>query len=713
MPISEVNPGGSSRKGVIGFGVFEADLDSGELRRGGLRLRLQDKPFQILTVLLQRPGEAVTREELRQQLWGSDTYVDFDRSLNIAVAKLRAALCDDADIPRYVETLPRRGYRFIGQINSDGDVSAAQPISNPSRKRSWRAMRILLAAASAMLAVALLRGWQFHTMPELRVLGITQITNDGFPKTAESALDGFAGTALNGSTLYFGEVLNDGPTLARVSTSGGTVESLRTPLKDPLVEGFSAARSELLAIDLVGHDGGPLWALKMPGADAREVGTIVASAAAWAPDGETITYAWANHIYLCDAEGAHARELARISGGVTDLAWSPDGNVLRFTLNGAGDHQSIWQLDSDGKGLHPLFTDWRESSGQEHGRWTAGGKYFIFQSLNPGRWGLWAAREESSWLGRKMERPILLTEGVMEQTAPDPSPSGQDIFLVGVQARSEVVRYDAPHSRLVPFLGRLSVQQLDYSSDGRWLAYVSYPDGTLWRSRIDGTDQIQLSPASVAARTPRWSPDGKWIAFMGEREDRKGVWQLYLVQSSGGGLRSLANAQMEQGIPTWSPDGKFLVFGDLYRPGVWPASRLQIHLYCLASGKVSTVPGSEGLWTARYSPQGGFIAALTADNRTVMLYDVAAGKWSRLATTSPIADLAWSRSGDALYFVDYYLQRGIFRILLKSHKIEKVTSLAGFRSGPSGWLGVAPDDSPLLIRNASSQEIYSLHCNLP
>lgn len=713
MAETKVNLEDSSGTGVIRFGIFEVDLNSGELRRKGLLVRLQDKPFQILATLLLRAGEPVTREELRQRLWDSDTHVDFDRSLNIAVAKLRATLGDDPENPHYIETLPRRGYRFIGQIGSDAarGIYGSSPVQTETS--TWRAARIPLAGGLVVLVGVLFLAWELRPPQEPRVLDITQITNDGFPKTPVSAMEGSVGTAINGSTLYFCEVRDGGPTLVRMSTSGGAVEPLHTPLRDPVVEDFSAARSELLAIDLVGRDGGPLWALKMPEGDARQVGSIVAGAAAWSPDGGTIAYASADGIYLSDVEGGHVRLLTRVPGTGVDLAWSPDGKVLRFTLRGIGDRQSIWQLGSDGKGLHPLFHGWRESGGQKHGKWTADGKYFIFQSFNEGRWDLWALQEKAGWLGREMDNPILLVRGLSQETAPIPSPGGQNIFVIGVQARSEVVHYDPRHSRFVPLLGRISAQQLDYSRDGQWLAYVSYPGDELWRSRTDGTDQMQLSADDLIARVPQWSPDGKWIAFMAEGRFRGDSWQIYLIPSSGGGLRPLPYPRVEEGFPTWSPDGKFLAFGELYRPGVRRASRLRIHLYSLASGQLSTVPGSQGLWTARWSPRGDYIAALTTDNRTLMLFNIASGKWSPLATTNPIADMVWSRSGDALYFVDYYLQRGIFRISLKSRRIEEVGSLAGFRSGPSARLVIAPDNSLLLIRDAGSQEIYALHCDLP
>src|SRR5689334_16983441 len=112
---------------VIRFAEYEADLRSGELWRQGHRLKLQDKPFQVLAALLQKPGELVTREELRQNLWATDTFVDFEHGLNTAVNKVREALRDPANNPRFIETLPRRGYRFIGPINNSGQAQATSP----------------------------------------------------------------------------------------------------------------------------------------------------------------------------------------------------------------------------------------------------------------------------------------------------------------------------------------------------------------------------------------------------------------------------------------------------------------------------------------------------------------------------------------------------------------------------------------------------------
>src|SRR5690349_18820765 len=133
---------------ILRFGVFEVDVRSGELRKQGVRIKLQEQPFHVLTVLLQRPGEVVTREELRSQNWPPDTFVDFDNSLNTAINKLREALGDSADSPRFVETLPRRGYRFIAQVTAvDGTTKGtASDVSAAARPRI-RKVRVTLAIA--------------------------------------------------------------------------------------------------------------------------------------------------------------------------------------------------------------------------------------------------------------------------------------------------------------------------------------------------------------------------------------------------------------------------------------------------------------------------------------------------------------------------------------------------------------------------------------
>src|SRR6266403_1198378 len=139
-------------RSILRFGVFEVEVRSGELRKQGVRIKLQEQPFHVLTVLLQRPGAVVTREELRNQNWPADTFVDFDNSLNTAINKLREALGDSADNPRFIETLPRRGYRFITPV-SGGDGIAKGPCPSPRAVGSSRRRKVIVAVGAVVLAV--------------------------------------------------------------------------------------------------------------------------------------------------------------------------------------------------------------------------------------------------------------------------------------------------------------------------------------------------------------------------------------------------------------------------------------------------------------------------------------------------------------------------------------------------------------------------------
>jgi eukaryotic-like serine/threonine-protein kinase len=155
------------------FGAYEVDLRAGELYKHGIRLKLQDQPFQVLAVLLEHPGDVVTREELQQKLWPSDTFVDFDTGLNSAIKKLRDALGDSAEEPRYIETLPRRGYRFIAHVENGG-LPAPVPIEKrlatvppiAPKPGFWNKRRIIgAAAAAALLIVAALVTWRVFFAP--------------------------------------------------------------------------------------------------------------------------------------------------------------------------------------------------------------------------------------------------------------------------------------------------------------------------------------------------------------------------------------------------------------------------------------------------------------------------------------------------------------------------------------------------------------------
>src|SRR5690348_6315383 len=341
----------------VRFGVFELDSQTGELRKGGLRIRLQEQPFRVLVTLLDRPGELVTREELRKKLWPEDTFVDFDQGLGTAIRKLREALGDSADNPRFIETLPRRGFRFIVPVSWETARAVAGPgVAQPGPARHAR--RQVLHHRVALIAVAILGlgalAYLLTPSPSIpKVMKIVQLTNDGRMKSPI--------IVTYGSRIYFSEVIRlGGWSPAVISTSGGEVVPIPVnPLNDSPILDISPDGSRLLlevpGLVWPGSDG-PLWVVPAVGGVPRRLGQLIAHEARWSPDGEKILFTRINdhHLYVARADGTESRPLAALPGQPYYIHWSPDGRYISFTVEDAGSC-TVWQGSADGTNLRPVL----------------------------------------------------------------------------------------------------------------------------------------------------------------------------------------------------------------------------------------------------------------------------------------------------------------------------------------------------------------------
>ncbi|HET7207938.1 MAG TPA: winged helix-turn-helix domain-containing protein [Terriglobales bacterium] len=697
------------------FGLFELDLEARELRKSGLRIKLQDQPFQILAMLLERPGEVVIREELQKRLWPEDTFVDFDLSLNSAVKKLRQALSDDSENPRFIETLYRRGYRFIGPVNGTSLPSAptlglaeavpTPPVSertSPSvRARNFHVLPWVIIAVLVLVAAGVF--WSTRSQPP-RITGYTQITRDGRYK-------GFGGLVAGGERLYINEIELDRFVISQVSVFGGETGILPTPFRNVGVEDIAPNGSAILVRAFEGTaKETSVWAIPLPAGSPHRLGDLAVTAATWSPGATELVFSKGQDIFIANGEGGNPHKLATVGGWAADLRFAPDGQRIRFTVwDPKNDSQSLWELNRDGSGLHPVLPGWNDSPQESDGNWTSDGKFFVFQSFRGGRFNLWVLPERAHWFRGRAD-PVQLTNGPLDFTLPVPSRDGKRIFSVGVQPRAELVRYDTKIG-FIPYLAGMSAIGLAFSPDGQWVAYVSVPDQALWRSKADGTERLQLTNASeVRAGMPRWSPDGKQIVFMGRTINTN--WRAYLVSPNGGAPQDLMPGAEAGSDPTWSPDGGSIVLS-LHNAG--PTSR-GISILDLKTKKVSELPGAENLFSPRWSPDGKYIAAITTDSQKLMLFDRGAGRWTELANMS-IGYPSWSHDGQYLYF-DTTLtdDPAFFRIRISDRKLERLVSLKGVQRfwGELGeWTGLAPDDSPLLVRDTSSQEIYALDFQAP
>src|SRR5208282_477457 len=393
------------------------------------------------------------------------------------------------------------------------------------------------------------------------------------------------------------------------------------------VLGISPNGADLLAYTWLANElKVPLWVVPVLGGTPRRIGDVTQDAT-WSPDGQ-IVLTRDHDLYVAQSDGTGARKLASVEGFPVWPRWSPDGKVLRFTEHDPKkDSSTLWEVAADGTQPHPVLPNWGNHAAECCGNWTPDGKYFVFQSTRNGRADLWAIREkQNSW--QKADRePAQLTAGPMSFSLPLPSKDGKKLFALGTKLRGELVRYDAKSGQFVPYLDGISAIGVTFTREGNWVAYIAYPEGTLWRSKVDGSERVQLTFAPMEALAPRWSPDGKRIVFMG-RQPGQG-WKLYLVAFEGGNSpQELLPGSDGQAAPDWSPDGNSLVFGGFPEEISGEASATSIRLLDLKTHQTSTLPGSEGLYCPRWSPAGRYISATSADGRKLMLFDATNRKWS-------------------------------------------------------------------------------------
>jgi eukaryotic-like serine/threonine-protein kinase len=285
---------------------------------------------------------------------------------------------------------------------------------------------------------------------------------------------------------------------------------------------------------------------------------------------------------------------------------------------------------------------------------------------------------------------------------------------VGAVRRGELMRYDIRAHSFAPYLDGLSAEDVTFSQDGQRIAYASCPDGMLWTSNTDGSNRRQLTFPPMEASLPSWSPDGSQIAFSARRPG--GHWQIYLVPAAGGDPLPVLADGSDDLDPTWAPDGTALGFGG-YSTAIRDTKRNAIHIFDLKTRLVTDLPGSAGMFSPRWSPDGRYMIAGASTYDKLFLFDFTTRKWQDLVSMFN-GFPNWSRDGKCVYFVNGWLKAlPVYRICLADRKLEHVTDLTAAGSLAQGrfgwWTGRAPDDSILALRDVSTEEIYALDVKFP
>jgi serine/threonine protein kinase/Tol biopolymer transport system component len=615
-----------------------------------------------------------------------------------------------ADLKRLKRETESRGALTISGA-ALGTPGYAPPIRKQVRRRPFLALVSAVSAALLVLVYLLTR-----PAPAPRVLRYAPITSNGGDKLSDFRSQGRSLSGpmpyplvSDGSRIYWAEAVNGGLgwNLMQVAATGGRAVPILTPLQNINIMDMSPSRSDLLVGSFVGSEPEmPLWSLPIPGGEPRRLGNLLGHDATWSVDGETIVYANGESLYRAKSDGSDPRKLASAAGIPWWPRFAPDGSRLRYTLSDPKTSaMSLWEVSTDGTQLHALLAGWSNPPDECCGRWTADGKYFLFVSTRGGKSNIWALNEGTGILRRASPTPLQLTVGPLGFYDPLPTTDGKRIFVIGEKRQAELVRYDTKLGGFVNYLPGISAESVDFSRDGEWIAYITYPDSILWRSKVDGSQQRQLTFPPMEAALPRWSPDGKQIVFTATAPGQPR--RIQLISASGGTPEPLTAGECYESDPGWSANGNSVVYGCVF--GYVTTTSL-IHVLDLRTGQVSALPGSEGLYSPRWSPDGRYIAALSRDSQKLMLFDFLKSKWVVLLRL-PIGFPSWSPDGKYIYFDTMSANEpGFYRVRVSDLKLERLTTLKGLRraQGFASWIGLAPDQSLIVPRDVGTQEIYAL-----
>ncbi len=674
--------------GFIRFGTFELDLQSGELRKGGVKLKLTGQPFQVLVILLEQPGAVVSREELQKRLW-PDTFVDVDHNLNTAINKIREVLGDSAESPRFVETLPRRGYRFIGPIDGvSSGVPAAGSARNAPLPRRSQSLRLPIFGACVLLAVL---GFVFYLRqhasgpPVQRAL--TRLTfDDGLQTGATWSPDGrfIAYSSDRGGKFdIWVQQVTGGDPVQITKGSGHNWQPGWSP------DGkYIAYRSE--------EGEGGLYIVPALGGEGleRKIARF-GYYPRWSPDSSQILFqtgrlGLASRFYVVGLDGNEAREvLSEMTKNVygVSAAWHPDGKRITvrtwdsrptpipqfWTAPIAGGPAVLSEVSPEIMKMAEVasgagIVNWADSDFSFS--WTPAGKAIYFERSMRGATNLWRMNTDPETL--RVTGIERLTTGPGSDAVLSVSPDGSKIAFT---AESKHVRvwlfpFDATRGRILGLGHAVSSEAVEawepnLSVDGKNLAFCGRRLGEwdLWLTSLSDGHETQIGADDYTRDRPQWSPDGTQVAYT-RVNFSGGTYQLMLWSSKTREEEPLTD--ILQSIPVvydWSLDGRQLLVsigaGDTQRTELWlmPVNGAP-HVQAAARKIVSDA--AHAFYQPHFSPDGRWIVfeAVKDSESSLYVMPAAGGPWTLISKSKHWDDKPrWAPDGRSIYYVS---ERGGF-----------------------------------------------------
>ncbi len=656
------------------FGDFEFSVRSGELRRDGVVVRLQYQPLRVLVVLLENSREVVTREEIRQQVWQGADIQDFDNSLRVAVAKLRQALEDDPDNPQYIETLPRRGYRWLYPLTFQDSpavsVEATLPsadefsgfpkpvptsLEGPDQPKVLRGSLLVRSIVFTLLLwTAAFATWRYlrprPELPDPKVVPLT--TYPGLETTPSLSPDGkqvaFAWTGPNSTDpykVYFRPVGDDRPRrLAEPPADAADGDPVWAP----------DGKSIYFFRRGGGHPG--IYVASIAGGPARLVVATSFSGGRRvrrarfdvAPNGKTLVYPdelpgqETIALFLFDLGTLQRRQITnppQNSEGDADPAFSHDGNTLAFQRD-TSNLDEIYVIPPAG-GTARLLTSSFVPEFIDGLAWTADDRGVVFGGNH--------LRRVSVSPGKSSIANIPFVPGL----ATFPSIRDNSLAYVQSQTNANIWKLDlrdSTHAAEDPSILITSTRQqaaASFSPDGSRIAFQSDRSGNweIWTCDRDGSNAVQLTHFGGAPTgTPRWAPDGKQIAF---DSDANGGSQVYVVSANGGEPRQLTNGPESGEVPSWSRDEKWIYYSTSHNssPNIWKLP--------VGGGAPQPVVSNSGIYAVESLDRKYLYYSRSSHDSTIWRIPIGGGPEEQVpGAPKPFEPSHWSLVASGIYIVD-------------------------------------------------------------
>jgi Tol biopolymer transport system component/DNA-binding winged helix-turn-helix (wHTH) protein len=691
----------SERPRILRFGTFEADLAARELRKGGIRIKLQGQPFELLAMLLERPGEVLPREELRQRLWSTDTFVDFDAGLNTAINRLREALGDSAENPRFIETVPRRGYRFVASVRSDDPPIPSQEVSQNGSKSQIKEIvqnRWLPLWLCLVVLILGIGGWWFHQ----------RRTESSLPPVLVVPLAGLRGAELNpafspdGNQVAFR--LDDGQQNSGIFTAlvGGEKPLQLTKDQNDTHPAWSPDGSQV-AFLRISDQLADVYVVPALGGTEHKLYSArrpVYPTLAWSPDGKILALAvggdnghsWIELLSLADSS---TRQLTAPPEASRDNSpsFSPDGSKVAFIRGSlAGVVSDLFVVPVTGGDAKRLTFDNRPMDGIS---WTTDGRELVFSSARGTEFTLWRV----SASGGTPSRVVGVASG---SYYPSVSQKGNLLAFAQQVSESNISRInlkDEKHSLGLPTVivsDKGSKARPQFSADGKRIAFESDRLGSaeIWACDSDGANCAQLTSLHGTAGTARWSPNDRYIAFEFHPNEHA---EIYVMEVPGGTPRLLpTNPGADNLAPSWSRDGEWIYFtskrgGEPFQLWKVPAkggSPIQI----TKTGGLGAVESADGrfLYYSKFESDGIWRMPLTGGAEALVLDQPSGQAWFN-----------WCLVRDGIYFLrsSETLSTENFKSTLEffDFATQKITPIQSLDKSPGWGLEVSSDGKSLIF----------------